>query len=198
MPLYVNKPGGVIVHLKDGTATNLAYGDKVDEDALADHVDVKEFADGKQRKPDPEELEVLEAHRRAALAEGGQVNSSSSPVPGNYSDLDEDDAAQLVESLKNYPAQQAEVIKHEILFGGNRQKVLDAAGDYANKVAELGSDAAEPERTELVDVSDVKPAVPLPDPLTATGREGLSDEDEKARIKALSGSTPPPASGDNS
>lgn len=194
MPNYVNKPGGVIVHLKDGTSANLAYGDKVPEDNIADHVDIKTFSDGKARKPEVDP--AVEANRRAALAENGQVNSSSSPVPGNYSELDEDAAAQLVTNLAAYPEQQATVLQHEIAFGGNRQKVVDAASDYAKEAAGLRNDA----RGEFVegnqgeDLIEKDPVVPLSDPYsrtTGTGDSGLSKDEEKAQLAALTAEEPP-------
>lgn len=131
--LYVNRPGGVLAKFKDGEVKQLKYGDPVDVDRLADHVDPRRFADTTQRvaSASPE----LDAHRRAALAENGQVNSSSSTIPGNYLELDEDTAAQLVSNLGNRPEEQAALVKHEILFGGNRRKVIDAAGDYARDFA---------------------------------------------------------------
>lgn len=192
--LYVNKPGGVIVHFKDGTSHNLSYGDPVPADEVADYVDVKTFADGQKRKPDAVELQVMESHRRAALAENGQVNSSSSPVPSNYSDLDEDGAAQLVANLEPYPDLQAAVIKHELAFGGNRQKVIDAASDYAKETAGLLIDG-EPDTVKDptgAALLDEPPVIPHPDPFlvqerlragqTAAGTTATPDD-----IDALSG-----------
>src|SRR4051812_23059555 len=105
--LYVNVPGSVIVHLKDGTSKHLHYGDRWPEN-VADYVDPKQFADTTPRRPETMNEELArDAHRRAAQAENGQVNSSSSPVPGNYAELDEDAAAQLVANLVAYPGSQA-------------------------------------------------------------------------------------------
>lgn len=202
--LYVNKPGGVIAHLQDGTSKNLKYGDRVPTDELADYVDPKTFADGKQRVA-VQDLEA-EAHRRAAIeAEAGQVNSSSSPVPSNYSELDEDAAAQFVEQLAAYPGQQSEVVRHEILFGGNRQKVIDAAGEYAKHAAQARIDAAGEERTEVqeydtdADVEDLGG-----DPLQGTDREAAAariqeraaasvGKEEGKTSRRRSRQTPPPA-----
>jgi hypothetical protein len=129
--LYVNKPGGVIVHYTDGQSHPLDYGDVVPVDKLADYVDPSAFADERPRTTPLEVQLEAEAHRRAALTENGQINSASSPVPGNYSELDEDGAAQLVANLARFPNAQQEVVIHEILFGGSRQKVLDSATDAA-------------------------------------------------------------------
>lgn len=184
--LYVNKPGGVIVQLKDGTSKHLTYGDPI-PDNLADHQDASKVADTQKRKPDADEQAVADAHRRAALAENGQVNSSSSPVPSNYSDLEEDAAVQLVANLASYPEAQAVVLRHEIAFGGNRQKVLDAAGEYARKAAGLLHEST-PE-TQLGNQGEAlleQPSViPLPDPLLLDGK---APEDDSKRAATLDGS----------
>lgn len=185
--LYVNKPGGVIVHYKDGTSHNLTYGDPVDQSLVADYVDVRTFADNQKRKPDADELAVADAHRRAALAENGQVNSSSSPVPSNYSDLDEDAASQLVSNLASYPEAQAAVVKHELAFGGGRQKVIDAAGEYAKTAAGLLQEA-DPDTTkgnQGASLLEEPSAIPAPDP--ALLPNGLSEEDDQARAQAVRG-----------
>jgi hypothetical protein len=129
--LYVNKPGGVIVQTKAGGSVPLAYGAVVPVDQLKDHVDPSTFSDSKPRLAAADL--VADAHRRAALAENGQVNSSSSPVPGNYNDLDEDTAARLVQNLAAYPEGQLAILKHEVAFKGGRQKVIDAAGEFARQ-----------------------------------------------------------------
>jgi hypothetical protein len=168
---YVNKPGGVVVHLEDGSAQTVGYGDPV-PDNLASYVDPSGFSDSQKRKPDITEQQNLEASQRAAL-EGEQVNSSSSPVPGNYSDLDEDSAAQLVQNLASRPEQQVAILRHEQLFGGNRQKVIDAAGDYAREVVGAVIEAESENVTERKDYTG-DPVVPLPDP--DVGGIGRDDE----------------------
>jgi hypothetical protein len=204
--LYVNKPGGVIAHQTDGTSVNLKYGDRVPVDDLADYVDPKTFADGKQRVA--VDAAEADAHRRAAIeAEAGQVNSSSSPVPSNYSELDEDAAAQFVEQLAAYPGQQSEVVRHEILFGGNRQKVIDAAGEYAKHAASARIDAAGDERTDLADIDADADREDLGgDPLQGTDREAVAEriqeraaasvgKKQKTRSRSRSRSQTPPPSG---
>lgn len=183
---YVNAPGGVIVHLNDGTSKSLEYGDEVPEN-LADYVDASAWSDGTKRKPDIIEQQNAEASRRAALAENGQVNSSSSPVPSNYSELDEDAAAQLVANLARYPEQQAAVIQHEQLFGGNRQKVLDAAGDYAKQASDsIKSDLPDTQTgnqgEKLLEQDSV---VPLPDAEGGIGRneEALAERVQTAALE---------------
>lgn len=133
--VYVNKPGGVIVNLKDGSSAHLAYGKQVPVGDLASYENAAGWSDETPRIAQLSAELEQEAHRRAALAEGGQVNSGSSSVPGNYNELDEDGAAVLVAGLARYPEQQASVIEHEILFGGGRVKVLDAATEFAKGAA---------------------------------------------------------------
>jgi hypothetical protein len=133
MPNYVNKPGGVIVHLPDGTSEVKNYGDPIEPGDVAHYVDINAFSDSTPRVSSTDQAldRARDAARTAGLADGREVNSSASPVPSNYGDLDEDGAGLVVANLARFPEQQAAVIKHEILFGGNRRKVVDAAGEYA-------------------------------------------------------------------
>lgn len=143
--LYENRPGGTIVRLADGTSEYVAYGQPytgkfAPENLLDIHANELEgHADGEKRYSD-EDLQVAqarEAHARAALDGAGQPNSSQSPVPGNYGELDENAASQLVAALAAYPSQQASVLYHEILFGGNRRRVIDAASEQAHLEARM-------------------------------------------------------------
>jgi hypothetical protein len=180
--LYVNKPGGVIVHLQGGGSKRLGYGEPVPEN-VAEYVDPSTFADGQRRVASFEQQQAAEAQRRAALAENGQVNSSSSPVPSNYSDLDEDTAARLMSNLSRYPEAQAKLLQHEMVFGGGRQKVVDAASDYAKLSAGLQLQAADesgfalPE--ELPTTGGRAPA-PFPDPT----RGGMTGDAEAIAARA--------------
>jgi hypothetical protein len=204
MALYSNRPGGTIAHTKDGTAKLFKYGEEVKQEELAEHVDASTFADDQPRlsQTDISLEQAREAARRSPGAEGGQVNSSQSPVPGNYSDFDEDSAALLVLHLSRYPEQQAEVIKHEILFGGNRQKVIDAAGSYAvtsahARIAALLDTQKDPQGADLIETA----------PVTSPGDPGAlpGDPGRTARLEQLADVTlggdavksgsPPPTSG---
>ncbi len=191
--LYVNMPGGVIAKLADGTSESFKYGDPVSASMFAEHVNVTTFADGRPRVA--VESQELDAHRRVALAENGQINSSSSPVPGNYSDLDEDGAAQLMRNLARFPEQQVAILKHEILFGGNRQKVMDAAGASA-QVAVAMQLAAIPEAAAVMGTAVGDSVAPLGDP----DMGGFARDDDEAatrmqeRHAAQLRRTPPPMS----
>lgn len=134
--LYVSKPGGVIVHLSDGSQEHLQYGDIVDVDNLAEyqHEHLAPFTDDKPRDVSAASLEqqntLKQANANAARADQGQVNSTSDPVPGNYAELDEDEAVALVNSLDPFPSIQARIGLHEAVNYG-RQKVIDALSDVA-------------------------------------------------------------------
>ena len=143
--LYENRPGGTIVHFEGGGGEHVPYGTaytgKYAPEKLSSTVrsGLESHADSTPRhsQEDAQLALARDAHRRAAVeGENGQVNSSQSPVPGNYNELDEDGAALLVMNLARYPEQQASVVMHEILYGGNRRKVIDAAGEYAHVAAQ--------------------------------------------------------------
>lgn len=139
--LYVNKPGGVIVHMADGSQETLGYGAPVYVDQLADHQKpfVSGFADSTRKSTSPAEEEVRarlkDAHTNAMLSNLGQPNSSADVVPGDYGQLDEDGAIALMRALEAYPAAQAQVVLHERV-NYNRERVLDAATAQAREIAD--------------------------------------------------------------
>jgi hypothetical protein len=135
----VNRPGGVILHHKDGSAEYYAYGARVPFDELAEHQkkNLGHFTDQEDRSVYlPSEQVVKEAHIRAAFADSGQVNSTSDPVPSNYNELGEEDAAQLVIAMQNEPGVQARLLLHERVHGGSRRMVIDAGSPEAKQEAE--------------------------------------------------------------
>lgn len=136
----VKHPGGVILHLKGGSSEHFAYGREVEPDALTDHQRERLhlFTDDKDRSAYTVEQETnRQANRNAIFADGGQPNSTSDPVPGNYDSLTEDEAAQLMLALSNEPHVQARLVLHERVHCGSRQSVVDAATDEAKQTAEL-------------------------------------------------------------
>lgn len=185
--LYVNKPGGIIVPTEEGHKT-LAYGDPVPSNISAG-VDPSGWADGKPRVAGSDLQLEAAAHARAALSEDGQINSGSSPVPGNYNELAEDAAALLVAHLERYPESQATVLKHEILYGGNRQKVVDAASQRAqiSAHAQIASEVV----GVANDQRDAPRAVPLGDPQIAPGDPARTEQLLDAPLEV---ELPPPAS----
>ena len=191
---YVNKPGGVIAHLDDGRSVALAYGEAV-PDNLASYVDAGEFSDSKQRlASDPAIEQVRESHARTALAEGGQVNSGSSPVPANYNELDEDTKVRLVADLARYPELQAKILIHESLFGGDSERVFDAAGEGAQISSKLQLAA---EVNGLADFSDKLEKSPggLGDPNINAGDDATTERiaQRAAQImRSAQDGTPPP------
>lgn len=188
--LYCNKPGGVVVPTQDGSTKTVAYGEVWPADAQP-YVDSSRFADSQQRISGSQVQLEAAAHARAAKAENGQVNSSSSPVPGNYNDLPEDAAALLVANLERYPESQASVLIHEILYGGNRQKVIDSASERAriSAHAQIAADLVALRQTQ--DHRDTPSGVAGGDPSIAS--------DDTARTQALATARtdvelPPPSS----
>lgn len=159
MAKYINKPGGVILHLKDGSSEHYTYGREVDEDALAEHQleHLGNFTDGNRRKlqsvPDEVRAQLEEANQAAVQADLGQPNSTSSPVPSNYQELDENGAVGLIRALEGYPEAQAKIVLHEMVNDG-RQAVLDAASDYARRSAEAQLEAGEDDVRRLHGVTD--------------------------------------------
>lgn len=124
---YVKLPGGAIIHHTDGSSEYYAYGQEIDLSVVAEHAkkNLDRVADNQQRVV--EDLNVDLAREAAA-----EEPAAKAAVPGNYDELDEDEAASLVAGLP--VASQIEVVKHEILHK-NRAKVLDAASNEARESA---------------------------------------------------------------
>lgn len=139
----VSLPGGVIVQAKDGRTLTLGYGEEVPVEEIADHVNIASFSDDDGRVSAADQRQ--QALARAAQEEAGQPGSSSSPVPGNYGELDEETVARVVASLDGYPGQQAAILIHERAQGSNRQKIFDAASPEARALfeAQVGGEAEE-------------------------------------------------------
>jgi hypothetical protein len=142
--LYETRPGGTIVHLADGTGEVVPYGTayvgKLAPENLKQEIaqGLSSHADATPRlsAEDANLALARDAHQRSALADNGQVNSGGMTVPSNYGELTEDAAALLVMNLSRYPEQQASIVMHEILYGGNRRKVIDGASEYAHLAAQ--------------------------------------------------------------
>lgn len=130
----VKHPGGVILHHADGISEYYAYGSEVDPDQLADYQrdTLGQYTDDNDRTAYQVERQ---AHKNAAFADSGQINSTSDPVPGNYGDLSEEEAAQLVMAINDQQVQ-ARLLLHERLHGGSRQMVIDAGSPLATAIAE--------------------------------------------------------------
>ncbi len=207
MANYVKLPGGVVLDLADGSSEVFPYGAKVDEDRLAEHqrANYKDFCASSPRSESPESIQLAEAHRRAAEAEGGQINSTSSTVPANYEELDTAGAVALVRALEAHPAEQAAILVHERINQA-REKVIDVASDEARRIA--GEMLDSPGTSAMADiVAGDAPPTPAPAPtpapvqttstppatppanLTGQGDGGGSDDDENNG--SGSGSTEP-------
>lgn len=184
VPLYVNLPGGVVVHENSGQSITLAYGDVV-PDNLAEYVDPTTFADSRPRTTvyDPEH----DAKVRAAQTAADQVGSSASAVPGDYAELDEDEAVTLVRSYANRPAEQAAVIRHEIaIHNGGRLQVVDSISPEARAIVESFGLGA-------VVTPDPEPVAPSkdPEPVQAPPPVGSPDA-ESTTVPDATSDTPAP------
>jgi hypothetical protein len=205
--LYSNRPGGTIARMKDGSTQTFGYGDPVDTDQLADHVraGARHWADDQPRTSSTDLAleQAREAATRAAQVESNQVNGSQSPVPSNYADLPEDAAALLVANLIRYPEQQAALVQHEILFGGNRQKVIDAASEYAVLAANARIAGLLDTQKGLPSADEVLAQQPVASPGDPEAtRRGVQTDTEYARRAhaalggaAIKSGTPPPTRG---
>lgn len=195
---YVNKPGGVIASLEDGTSIHLQYGDEV-PDNLAEHISAEGWSDDEKRNQSEGTLaQVRESHARAAEAEAGQVNSASSPVPGNYNELDEEAKVNFVSTLDRYPELQAKVLIHEQLFGGDSREVFDAASEAAQISAKTQLSAEVNDLADFKDHTEDESVVALGDPDISPGDDEVTEAIQARALvnaKAAAGdeSTPPPA-----
>jgi hypothetical protein len=135
---YITRPGGTIVALADGSKELRAYGDAVYADEISE-VQARNWesftTDQKLREAGPSDIAVADAHRRAVLAEAGQVNSTSSAVPGNYHDLDENGVLALFRAVEQWPGIQAQLYIHEKMNLG-REKILASVRDEAKNVGD--------------------------------------------------------------
>lgn len=174
--LYLDRPGGVLLHLTDGTVKHYQYGDVVNPDDLSDaqQSNLDRFVSDTTPKAEADvRSEIAQrAQEKAALAEAGQVGSSSSPVPGNYSELDEAGAARFIQTLSKFPAEQAAVVVYETLHA-NRREVVDAASSQARSIANDQIDALS------------SPAIETPDGAPAPGVDPSVVEQMQEQIDIL-------------
>jgi hypothetical protein len=132
---YVSHPGGLILHMEDGSQGTFDYGAPVEVDLLAEYQRSTPYLVDTERSENPVADLERQAHREAAFADLGQVNSTGQTVPANFDDLDEDTAMALVRVLSAYPEQQAAFYVHEKLNQG-REKVLASVSDEAKEAGE--------------------------------------------------------------
>lgn len=189
--MVVNHPGGVILHLKDGSAEYFGYGARVDEDQLAEYQreNLGDFTDDKDRTAYTQESVEHRAHVQAALTDAGQPNSTSDAVPGNYGELSEDEAAQLVLALQADPQSQARILLHERVHHGGRQLVIDAGSSAARQEADRLYEALEAGHTQFGQTR-------LESQDTERDLERQARRSEKSGARRSSGGkTPPPQGG---
>lgn len=190
MARYITHPGGVILDLDDGSKYHAPYGADLDNlgegRVMAGHQEqyASRWSDGEKRT-NPVADQMAAAHRRAALAENGQPNSTSSPVPGNYSELDEAGAVAVVRALENYPHAQAAILVHERVNKG-RRIVEDAGSELARAIA-----AEQIENLEGVVGPSDEPDEPFEQELHTTG----PDAGKTVEVDAAALQTPALADG---
>jgi hypothetical protein len=189
--VYINVPGGAILNMADGESVVHAYGQEVDVEAVTDGQREHLPAITTTRRPTGEVPGPQEAQLAAALADAGQINSTSSPIPGNYGELTEDQAVRFIQSVDDASSQSV-IIAFEI-GNLNRQKVIDAAPRAAREEAEVRALIAEHE-------AGIALERPQPD-LSGTPRGGDEDDvqpdvqpDPDAPVEQPDGDTPPPTS----
>lgn len=204
--LYISKPGGALLQHKDGETVSYDYGQVVDLEVLSSaqlnhlaHVTTTDTPAASPPQPNDAQLD-------AAMAEAGAVNTTASPVPGNYGELSEDQAVRLVQSVRD-PAAQAVLIAYEMAHA-NRGKVVAAVPDEVQNEASIRQVVAEFEQDQIA-------AAPQPDfsQITqAAGDSGTGDDGGSAptgdaptgeptgdaatggSTETPGGSTPPPSS----
>lgn len=142
---YIRYPGGVSLHLSDGSVEIYAYGRPVFLDDLADYQQetVAEHLSDTPTKP------VHELEARETLAENVPEDEFDA-VPDDYNKLSESEALGVIRSYNRSPKKQGQVLAYEKLHQ-NRQTVLDGATPSGEKAAaeflqeQVGPDADIPE-----------------------------------------------------
>jgi len=190
---YINQPGGVILHLTDGTTEHFQYGQEVDQERLADYQreNLSQFADDQERTAYAPQSQTERAHAQAALVDQTQPNSTSDPVPGNYNELSEEDATALMMVSRDNPEIQARLVLHEKVFGGSRQKVVDAASSFAKSRADQLQQALEGGVTTFDQTPTVRDTEHEQE---RTERRSASERQAKSSSQS-SGKTPAPNDG---
>jgi hypothetical protein len=133
--LYVNKPGGAILHESTGESVVYHYGQEVDLDKIRESA--RKYlprVTSTTRPPDAPEPPV-NTDLETAMIEAGQQHSSASAIPGNYHSLTEDQAVRLIQSIEN-KNDQATLVAYE-KQNENRLRVIDAASNDAKDQAEV-------------------------------------------------------------
>lgn len=169
--LYISKPGGAILAHEDGEHVNYQYGQKVDLDVLSaaqrNHLSHVTQA----KAPEDAPPQPSDANLRAAQIEAAQVNTTASPVPGNYDELSEDQAVRLIGVVTD-PSAQSAIVAYEMAHQG-REKVIAAATDDARAEAEVRAIVAEHEATAMNKAGE--PPKGVSDPKTDPAGAGPGD-----------------------
>lgn len=202
---YISKPGGVILRMADGTSQSFRYGAPVPLDQLADHqkATAGRWSDTTFRGQSGDERIEAAAHARAAQSQHSP-NSSTSPVPSNYADLSEDEAVAVMSRYADNPDAQAAMVVHETLYGGNRQRVIDASSDYAKGAASVQIDTLVRHKSAL-DLQRERAGISEGDSYFGPPQTSKPDSQiagnivahQMARDAEAGSLTPPPSGGDS-
>lgn len=132
--LYINKPGGVVIHEVSGESVTYPYGKEVDLSVIREEqLQYLPGVTSTTRPPDapqPEEIDSI----TASMERAGVERDTGSAVPDNYDSLGEDEAVRLVQSMPK--DKQAEIVAYE-MANKARLRVRDAADNDAQEQAEV-------------------------------------------------------------
>lgn len=187
--LYIDRPGGVILHHKSGEGVSYDYGQQVDLDDLSEaqknHIHRFTSTERPDDSPPPPGDTALDS----AMITAGQPNSTASPVPGNYNELTDEQAVRLVRSMRD-PRRQAVVVAHE-MANKNRRKVVAAASQDAVEEANIRRIVTEHEEKQSTEA----PRADLSQTQKASPAKKESSPSKTKKESSSEGSTPPPSSG---
>lgn len=163
--LYIKDPGGAILAHADGEHVNYTYGQRIDLTVLSAAQKNHLGHISTTKKPAQAPPSPGDANLNAALIEANNVNTTASPIPGNYSELDEDQAVRLISNVRD-PQVQAVLIAFE-MSTLNREKVIAAADDEVRNEAEVRAIVAEYEAEQANTAGEAPSGVPA-EPVGAT------------------------------
>lgn len=119
--LYINRVGGSILELVDGSREHYLYGREVDLSELSENqrATIHLHADTTPKSHAPEAEQVTQTANEHPAFE---------TVPADFNDLDEDAATGVVRSFEGDTIRQTSIIAYEMLHKG-RERVLAQAPD---------------------------------------------------------------------
>jgi hypothetical protein len=132
--LYINKPGGVVIHEVSGESVTYPYGKQVDLSQIREEqLQYLPSVTSTTRPPDAPLQDEIDSIT-ASMERAGVERDTGSAVPDNYDSLDEDQAVRLVQSMPK--SKQAEIVAYE-MANKARVRVQDAADNDAKEQADV-------------------------------------------------------------